>query len=54
MIKATYDFALLLFLPHDGVKRLMTISGVDKTVALATKGVIGSASRFDEPQKLVS
>lgn len=41
-------------LEDEGVKRLMTIPGVDMTVALAMKAVIGDVSRFDEPQKLVS
>jgi len=41
-------------LADDGVKRLMTIPGVDMTVALAMKAAIGDVSRFDEPQKLVS
>ncbi len=41
-------------LEDDGVKRLMTIPGVDMTVALAMKAAIGDVSRFDEPQKLVS
>ena len=41
-------------LADDGVKRLMTIPGVDMTVALAMKAAIGGVTRFDEPQKLVS
>ncbi|MES0026595.1 MULTISPECIES: IS110 family transposase [unclassified Mesorhizobium] len=41
-------------LQDEAVKRLMTISGVDMTVALAMKTAIGDVSRFDEPQKLVS
>lgn len=41
-------------LEDEGVKRLMTIPGVDMTVALAMKAAIGDVSRFDEPQKLVS
>ena len=41
-------------LADDGVKRLMTIPGVDMTVALAMKAAIGEVIRFDEPQKLVS
>jgi transposase len=41
-------------LADDCVKRLMTIPGVDMTVALAMKAAIGDVSRFDEPQKLVS
>jgi transposase len=41
-------------LADEGVKRLMTIPGVDMTVALAMKAAIGDVSRFDEPQKLVS
>ena len=41
-------------LADEGVKRLMTIPGVDMTVALAMKAAIGKVSRFDAPQKLVS
>ena len=41
-------------LANDGVKRLMTIPGVDMTVALAMKAAIGEGARFDAPQKLVS
>ena len=41
-------------LADEGVKRLMTIPGVDMVVALAMKAAIGDVSRFDEPQKLVS
>lgn len=41
-------------LADDGVKRLMTIPGIDMTVALAMKAAIGEVSRFEEPQKLVS
>jgi hypothetical protein len=41
-------------LADEGVKRLMTIPGVDMTVALAIKAAIGDVSRFDDPQKLVS
>ena len=41
-------------LADDGVKRLMTIPGVDMTVALAMQAAIGEVSRFDAPQKLVS
>ena len=37
-----------------GMQRLMTIPGVDMTVALAMKAAIGEVTRFDEPQKLVS
>ncbi len=40
-------------LEDEGVKRLMTISGVDMTVALAMKAAIGDVSRFDEQQKVV-
>ncbi len=40
-------------LEDDGVKRLMTIPGVDMTVVLAMKAAIGDVSRCDEPQKLV-
>lgn len=39
-------------LEDEGVKRLMTIPGVDITVALAMKAAIGDVSRFDDPQKL--
>jgi transposase len=41
-------------LADDGVKRLMTIPGVDMVVALAMAAAIGEATRFDKPQKLVS
>lgn len=41
-------------LADDGVKRLMTIPGVDMVVALAITAAIGEVKRFDEPQKLVS
>ncbi len=41
-------------LDDEGVKRLMTIPGIDMTVALAMKAAIGDVSRFPEPQKLVS
>jgi transposase len=41
-------------LADEGVKRLMTIPGVDMVVALAMKAAIGEITRFDEPQKLVS
>lgn len=41
-------------LADDGVKRLMTIPGVDMVVALAMVAAIGEATRFDAPQKLVS
>jgi transposase len=41
-------------LAGDDVKRLMTIPGVDMTVALAIKAAPGDVSRFEEPQKLVS
>jgi len=42
-------------LADEGVKRLMmTIPGVDMTVALAMKAAIGDVSRFDDPQKLAS
>ncbi|ESX84745.1 hypothetical protein X755_31510 [Mesorhizobium sp. LNJC405B00] len=36
-------------LADEGVKRLMTIPGVDMTVALAMKAAIGDVSRFDDP-----
>ncbi|RWJ96772.1 MAG: IS110 family transposase, partial [Mesorhizobium sp.] len=35
-------------LEDEGVKRLMTIPGVDITVALAMKAAIGDVSRFDD------
>ena len=41
-------------LADEGVKRLMTIPGVDMIVALAIVAAIGEVARFDEPQKLVS
>jgi transposase len=41
-------------LADEGVKRLMTIPGVDMVVALAIVAAIGEVTRFDEPQKLVS
>jgi transposase len=41
-------------LTDEGVKRLMTIPGVDMVVALAMAAAIGDVTRFDEPQKLVS
>ena len=41
-------------LADEGVKRLMTIPGVDMVVALAMVAAIGEVTRFDEPQKLVS
>ena len=41
-------------LADGGVKRLMTIPGVDMIVALAITAAIGDVSRFDRPQKLVS
>lgn len=41
-------------LEDEGVKRLITIPGVDMTVALAMKAANGEVARFDRPQKLVS
>src|SRR5215471_8008754 len=41
-------------LKDEGVKRLMTIPGVDMIVALAIVAAIGEAGRFDRPEKLVS
>ena len=41
-------------LADEGVKRLMTIPGVDMVVALAMAAAIGDVRRFDSPQKLVS
>ncbi|UVC15366.1 transposase [Mesorhizobium onobrychidis] len=41
-------------LANDDAKRLITIPGVDMTVALATTAAIGEVSRFNEPPKLVS
>src|SRR6202045_2012757 len=38
----------------EGVKRLMTIPGVDMVVALAIMAAIGEVGRFEQPQKLVS
>ncbi|HST94362.1 MAG TPA: IS110 family transposase [Microvirga sp.] len=40
-------------LNDEGVKRLMTIPGVDMVVALAMAAAIGEIGRFEEPQKLV-
>jgi len=36
-------------LADDGVKRLMTIPGVDIVVALAMVAAMGEVTRFDEP-----
>jgi transposase len=41
-------------LADDGVRRLMTIPGVDMVVALAMVAAIGDVRRFEGPQKLVS
>ena len=41
-------------LSYEGVKRLMTIPGVDMVVSLAMVAAIGEVTRFDAPQKLVS
>ena len=41
-------------LGDEGVKRLMTIPGVDMVVALAIKAAIGEVSRFDRSESLVS
>ena len=41
-------------LADDGVKRPMTIPGVDMVVALAMTAAIGEIGRFDAPEKLVS
>jgi transposase len=41
-------------LRSDEVKRLMTIPGVDATVALSIVAAVGDFSRFRSPQKLVS
>ena len=41
-------------LSDEGVKRLMTIPGVDMVVSLAMVAAIGEVTRFDAPQKLVS
>src|SRR5918994_2410434 len=41
-------------LADEGVKRLMTIPGVDMVVALAITAAIGDVARFDKAQKLVS
>ncbi len=41
-------------LADDGVKRLMTIPGIDMVVALAMTAAIGTIGRFEKPEKLVS
>jgi transposase len=41
-------------LEDEGVKRLMTIPGVDMVVALAIVAAISDVGRFEQPQKLVS
>jgi transposase len=41
-------------LGDEGVKRLMTIPGVDMVVALAIVNAIGDVGRFEQSQKLVS
>src|ERR1700733_3759267 len=41
-------------LGDEGVKRLMTIPGVDMVVALAIAAAIGDVGRFEQSQKLVS
>jgi transposase len=41
-------------LGRDEVKRLMTIPGVDATVALSIVAAVGDFARFSSPQKLVS
>ena len=41
-------------LGEEGVKRLMTIPGVDMVVALAIVAAIGDVGRFEQSQKLVS
>jgi transposase len=41
-------------LGDEGVKRLMTIPGVDMVVALAIVAAIGEVGRFEQSQKLVS
>ena len=41
-------------LASDEVKRLMTIPGVDATVALSIVAAVGDFARFSSPQKLVS
>ena len=41
-------------LGDEGVKRLMTIPGVDMVVALAIVAAIGDVGRFEQSQKLVS
>jgi hypothetical protein len=41
-------------LEDEGVKRLMTIPGVDMVVGLAIVAAIGDVGRFEQPQKLVS
>jgi transposase len=41
-------------LARDDVRRLMTIPGVDATIALSIVAAVGDFSRFGAPQKLVS
>ena len=41
-------------LADDGVKRLMTVPGIDMIVALAMMAAIGDVTRFTEPRRLVS
>jgi transposase len=42
-----------LSLSSSEVKRLMTISGVDATVALSIVAAVGDLSRFRRPEQLV-
>jgi transposase len=52
---AALDQALALrALEDERVRRLMTIGGVDVTVALGLLGAIGDIARFASPEKLVS
>lgn len=41
-------------LADEGVKRLMTVPGIDMIVALAMMAAIGDVTRFTEPRRLVS
>jgi transposase len=41
-------------LEHEEVRRLLTIPGVDATVALAIVAAVGDFGRFSSPQRLVS
>jgi transposase len=41
-------------LAHPGVRRLMTIPGVDATIALSIVAAVGDFGRFSSPERLVS